>query len=37
VLREPPRLVDGRVKLPQAPGLGVELDERVVERFSTLL
>ena len=37
VLREPLRVIDGRVKLPQAPGVGVDLDERVLERFSTLV
>ncbi len=37
VLSEPLRVVDGRVKLPHTPGLGVDLDERVLERFSTVL
>jgi len=37
VLAEPPRLVDGRVKLPQTPGLGIDLDQRVLDRFSTLV
>jgi L-alanine-DL-glutamate epimerase-like enolase superfamily enzyme len=37
VLREPLQVIDGRVKLPQAPGLGLDLDERVLERFSTVL
>jgi L-alanine-DL-glutamate epimerase-like enolase superfamily enzyme len=37
VLREPLRVIDGRVKLPQAPGLGIDLDENVLLRFSTLV
>jgi L-alanine-DL-glutamate epimerase-like enolase superfamily enzyme len=35
VLREPPRLIDGRIKLPHSPGIGIDLDARVLERFST--
>jgi L-alanine-DL-glutamate epimerase-like enolase superfamily enzyme len=37
VLREPLRVVDGRVTLPRAPGVGIDLDERVLQRFSTVL
>ena len=31
--RNPPELEDGYVRVPQGPGLGVELDEEVVERY----
>jgi L-alanine-DL-glutamate epimerase-like enolase superfamily enzyme len=30
-----PEIRDGRMELPEAPGLGVELDEEVVERYRT--
>ena len=33
LVRNLPPLVDGRVPIPQGPGLGIELDEGVVERF----
>ena len=33
LVRDLPPLVDGRVAVPQGPGLGVELDEQVLERF----
>jgi L-rhamnonate dehydratase len=32
--REPLRAVDGYVAVPEAPGLGVELNEEVVERYA---
>nr|CAA9291806.1 mandelate racemase/muconate lactonizing enzyme family protein [uncultured Armatimonadetes bacterium] len=31
--REPIRVVDGMVRVPEEPGLGVELDEAVIERY----
>lgn len=34
--REPPVIRDGRVAVPQAPGLGVELDDRALEAASRL-
>jgi L-alanine-DL-glutamate epimerase-like enolase superfamily enzyme len=34
VLAEPLRVVGGRITLPSGPGLGGELDERVLERYS---
>jgi L-alanine-DL-glutamate epimerase-like enolase superfamily enzyme len=37
VLREPLCVVGGRVKLPDAPGIGIDLDEHVLQRFSTVL
>ncbi len=37
VLHEPPRLIDGRITLPDAPGIGIDLDARVLERFSTAI
>ena len=33
LVRRPLPLADGTVALPEAPGLGVEVDERAVERF----
>jgi L-alanine-DL-glutamate epimerase-like enolase superfamily enzyme len=33
LLREPFELVDGAYAVPTAPGLGIELDERALERF----
>jgi L-alanine-DL-glutamate epimerase-like enolase superfamily enzyme len=32
-VRNLPPLVDGRVPVPDGPGLGIELDEAVVDRF----
>jgi L-alanine-DL-glutamate epimerase-like enolase superfamily enzyme len=31
--REPIRVVEGRVRVPEGPGLGVEMDEDVIARF----
>lgn len=33
LVRNLPLLVDGRVPVPDGPGLGIELDESVIERF----
>jgi L-rhamnonate dehydratase len=33
LVRNLPPLVDGRVMVPEGPGLGIELDEAVLERF----
>jgi L-alanine-DL-glutamate epimerase-like enolase superfamily enzyme len=33
LVRNLPPLVDGYVKVPQGPGLGVELDESIIEQF----
>jgi L-alanine-DL-glutamate epimerase-like enolase superfamily enzyme len=33
LVRDLPPLVDGHVKVPQGPGLGVELDESIIEQF----
>ncbi|GAA1737942.1 enolase C-terminal domain-like protein [Luedemannella helvata] len=33
VVVDPPRLVDGCFTVPDSPGLGVELDERALDRF----
>jgi L-alanine-DL-glutamate epimerase-like enolase superfamily enzyme len=33
LVRNLPPLVDGRVPVPQGPGLGIELDESVIEQF----
>lgn len=33
LVRDLPPLVDGRVPLPRGPGLGVELDEEVVDKY----
>lgn len=34
LLAEPIRLVDGRVSVPQGPGLGIHLDETALSKFS---
>jgi len=31
--KDPVRLIDGHIPVPDAPGLGVEVDEKVIERF----
>ena len=31
--KDPIRLIDGHIPVPDAPGLGVEVDEKVIERF----
>lgn len=33
MVKEPLRLEDGYVRVPEGPGLGVEVDENVIERF----
>jgi L-alanine-DL-glutamate epimerase-like enolase superfamily enzyme len=33
LFKEPLEVVGGRIEVPEKPGLGVELDEAVVERF----
>jgi L-alanine-DL-glutamate epimerase-like enolase superfamily enzyme len=33
LVRDLPPLVDGCVIVPEGPGLGIELDEAVLERF----
>ena len=33
VLAEPPEIIDGRMTVPQGPGLGVEVDRAKVERY----
>jgi L-alanine-DL-glutamate epimerase-like enolase superfamily enzyme len=33
LVRNLPPLIDGRVPVPDGPGLGIELDERIVEEF----
>ena len=33
LLREPFQLVDGGYAVPDSPGLGIEIDERAIERF----
>jgi L-alanine-DL-glutamate epimerase-like enolase superfamily enzyme len=33
IVRQPLPLADGRVTLPSAPGLGVEVDQGAVARF----
>jgi len=33
--REPLELEDGYVRVPQGPGLGIELDEEVIARYRT--
>jgi len=33
--RDPLRVVDGMVRVPEGPGLGVELNEDVIERYRT--
>jgi len=36
ILVEPISLTpDGRVQVPQGPGLGIELDQKALERFSS--
>jgi D-galactarolactone cycloisomerase len=34
LLRQPIRLVEGQVPVPQGPGLGIEIDEEVLARYS---
>jgi L-alanine-DL-glutamate epimerase-like enolase superfamily enzyme len=34
--REPIRMKDGMIPVPDGPGLGVEVDEEVVERYRVL-
>ncbi|GLY87987.1 D-galactarolactone cycloisomerase [Actinoallomurus iriomotensis] len=36
ILRTPPQFVDGELVVPDAPGLGVELDEDVVDRHTVV-
>jgi L-alanine-DL-glutamate epimerase-like enolase superfamily enzyme len=36
MVREPLRLKDGYLDVPSAPGLGVEVDERVIEKYRIL-
>jgi L-alanine-DL-glutamate epimerase-like enolase superfamily enzyme len=33
LLTSPVRLIDGMAQVPQGPGLGVELDTEVMDRF----
>ncbi len=33
ILREPLQIADGRLIVPDRPGLGIEIDERVVEKY----
>jgi L-alanine-DL-glutamate epimerase-like enolase superfamily enzyme len=33
LLKEPPRVQDGFVTVPEAPGLGIELDEELIHRY----
>ena len=33
ILRDPLEIVDGRLRVPDAPGLGIDIDERVVEKY----
>ena len=33
LVRQPPKLADGKVALPEGPGLGVEIDEGALARF----
>jgi D-galactarolactone cycloisomerase len=33
ILKAPIEVVDGRVTIPTAPGLGIEVDRAAVERF----
>ncbi len=37
LVRNPLRMVDGRVAVPEEPGLGIELNEDVVERYAARL
>jgi L-alanine-DL-glutamate epimerase-like enolase superfamily enzyme len=34
ILKEPLQVIDGYLKVPDGPGLGVELDEAVVKKLS---
>jgi len=34
LLKEPPRVVDGYLEVPQKPGLGIEFDEEALARYS---
>ncbi len=34
LLKEPIRLVDGRIEVPQGPGLGITVDEQVLSQYS---
>jgi D-galactarolactone cycloisomerase len=34
LLKEPPRVVDGYLEVPQKPGLGIEIDEEALARYS---
>jgi L-rhamnonate dehydratase len=34
LVSNPPRLVDGQVLVPEGPGIGVEIDEQVLERYT---
>jgi L-alanine-DL-glutamate epimerase-like enolase superfamily enzyme len=36
LVRNLPPLVDGRVKVPDGPGLGIELDESILDRYRVL-
>jgi L-alanine-DL-glutamate epimerase-like enolase superfamily enzyme len=33
LVREPLKLVDGHIQIPEGPGLGIELNEEVYARF----
>jgi muconate cycloisomerase len=35
LLRKPLRFADGKVELPQEPGLGVEIDEEQLHKYTT--
>lgn len=34
LVRDPPRLVNRQIRLPSSPGLGVDVDEEIVRRFT---
>ncbi|MBI2909012.1 MAG: mandelate racemase/muconate lactonizing enzyme family protein [Chloroflexi bacterium] len=33
LFKEPPKVIDGFIQLPQAPGIGLELDEEAIKRY----
>ena len=36
ILKDPFELIDGMLTIPQAPGLGVEIDRRKVEKYTAI-
>jgi L-alanine-DL-glutamate epimerase-like enolase superfamily enzyme len=33
ILKDPPKLEDGYIRVPDKPGLGIELNEQTIEKY----